>query len=195
MELLDGETLAAKLRRLGRLPEHEVAAIARQLAAALGAAHAAGVVHRDFKSDNVILCAGPAGEPARAVVTDFGLARSTLVAPGTPTVSTETGVVIGSVAYMAPEQVRANERAGPASDIYALGVVLFETLTGQLPFVGRTPVATALMRLKLDAPPPSAIRPELGTRWDAVVGRCLAREPAARFARVADVAEAIEPRP
>ncbi|HKE16049.1 MAG TPA: protein kinase [Kofleriaceae bacterium] len=105
--------------------------------------------------------------------------------------ATTTGALIGSPAYMAPEQVTGRE-VGPAADIYALGVVLFESLTGKLPFQGESALAMAAIRLERDAPPVSALRPEVGPRWDAVLGRCLARDPDRRFAHVDEVPSALD---
>src|ERR1044071_9772651 len=95
---------------------------------------------------------------------------------------------------MAPEQVIGKDRVGPAADVYALGVVLFEMLTGRLPFVGKTPIETALLRVKTPAPAPRALVPERAPHWDTVLGRCLAREPAHRFESVAEVAAAMSVR-
>jgi len=145
MELLQGETLASKLRAVGRMTSAEALPIVEQMAAGLDAAHRAGVVHRDFKSANVVLV--PAEEDGhhiegpgqRAVVTDFGLARSV---DGGEGLSTGLGMV-GTSAYMAPEQVEGGE-VTPAADIYALGVVLYEMVTGVRPFVGDSPLSTAV---------------------------------------------------
>src|SRR5262249_13775884 len=156
MELLDGETLASRLKR-GRVPLAEAEAIARQLVAALAAAHEVGVIHRDFKSPNVMLCTRGGG--VRAVVTDFGLARpleedAANAIPG-------DGGIIGSPAYMAPEQVEGKLKITAAADTYALGVVLFELVTGRLPFVGETPLATMTMRLREPPPAPRSIVADL----------------------------------
>src|SRR6266568_4098545 len=121
MELLDGETLAARLKRAGPMSTAEALPIVEQVAAALAAAHEAGIIHRDLKCANVILVG------SRAVVTDFGLAR--VVAEGADQVTGDGGIV-GSPAYMAPEQVEGGRRLTAAVDIYAFGVVLFEMVTG-----------------------------------------------------------------
>jgi tetratricopeptide (TPR) repeat protein len=181
MELLEGKTLAELVAR-GPLSIEEVDRIAAQLVAGLGALHRAAIVHRDFKTANVILV----GE--RAVITDFGLARSTHtgeLASARITASADS-TLLGTPAYMAPEQVEARP-ATQASDTYALGVVLFELLTGKLPFVEDNAMATATARLTRDPPKPSSVRPGVPARWDAIVRRCMARDPAARFASVDDV--------
>lgn len=176
MELLDGETLAARIAR-GPLVPAEFDTIAEQLVAALDAAHAEGVVHRDFKPQNVLLVED------RVVVTDFGLARSTHGDDGAISLTGDTAM-LGTPAYMAPEQVEGRE-ATVASDIYSLGIVLFELAMGHLPFRESTAFATAAARLHRDPPPVAGTG--LDTRWPAVIARCLQRDPAARFAAVADV--------
>jgi tetratricopeptide (TPR) repeat protein/tRNA A-37 threonylcarbamoyl transferase component Bud32 len=186
MELLRGETLADRLARKGRMTPGEALPVVCQIAAALAAAHAAGVVHRDLKSANVFLVESPAG--TRAVVNDFGLAWSAgeegSAAPA------HEGELVGTPAYMAPEQVRG-EVATPATDVYALGVVLYEMVTGELPFVGPTAFYTALKRLHEPPPPPRGKVPGLDPVWEEVILRCLEREPAGRFATPDDVIGAL----
>src|SRR5262245_60895238 len=153
MELLEGETLAARIAR-GRLAVAEALPIATQLAAALAAAHDAGIVHRDLTSPTGML------EAERVVITDFGLA--TLTAPAatlSPGRVTTEGGFIGTPAYMAPEQVTGGELT-PAVDIYALGVLLYEMVTGVLPFGGDTPLAIAAGRVAGTAPAARTYTPE-----------------------------------
>jgi tetratricopeptide (TPR) repeat protein len=185
MELLDGESLSRRCAR-GRLSADEALPIVEQLAAGLQAAHAFGIIHRDLKSDNVMLVPSPTGGPVRAVITDFGLARST----EGPLASQDSGRLRGTPAYMAPEQV-LGAKIKPAVDIYALGIVLYEMLTGSLPFQGDSPMATALLRLTRSPAPPRRIAPEVPARWEAVILRCLEREPERRFAAVSDVPRAL----
>src|SRR4029453_5041676 len=147
MEMLEGETLSARLRRSGALPLSEAEAIAEQMAGALSAAHRAGVVHRDVKCGNVILVPGDNGH-TRAVITDFGLAREEVAEPQpSEDLSHATGAMVGTAAYMSPEQV-VGGRITAAADIYAFGIVLYEMVTGVKPFAGATPLATALLRLR-----------------------------------------------
>ena len=174
MELVRGETLAARLAR-GPLSAAQALPIVRQLAAGLDAAHAAGVVHRDLKPANVLLEPGPDGE--RVVLTDFGLARCLA---STAATLTAAGDLVGSPAYLAPEQVRG-EPPGPAADVFSLGVVLYELLTGTLPFDGETAVDAALARLHGPPPPPSHRAPGLDPRWDRAILDCLALDPERRF--------------
>ena len=190
MELLRGSTLAERLGRRGPLPIAEALPLVEQMAAGLGAAHEAGVVHRDFKPANVMLVERDGGE--QAVVTDFGTARAA-TDEGTARGGGNARGVVGTPAYMAPEQVRGEE-AGPAADIYALGVVLYEIVTGALPFSGDTSLEVARRRLDQDPVPPGRLRPDLEERWETVILRCLDREPRRRYARVEDVASALNGR-
>ena len=180
MELLPGETLSHRIRRLGRLSLDDARTVALQLIAGLEAAHSAGIIHSDFKSGNVALVPEAAGE--RAVILDFGLAGtlSTFAAP-------ERAGLKGTPAYMAPEQVE-NGPITPAVDIYALGIVLFEMMSGALPFRGASPVETARLRLHRDPPPLRRIAPEAPLSWERTVRACLQRDPARRPASLAEIA-------
>ncbi len=187
MELLPGESLAERLLRVGRIATDEALPLAEQLVAGLAAAHRAGGIHRDFKSQNIMLV--PDGAGVRAVVTDFGLAKAAggaSEAVDTPTI-TGVGTVLGTPAYMAPEQMMSstvNER----TDIYALGVVLFEMVTGRLPFAGKTTLETVALTVQAAHPPsPASIVPGIDTRWVAAIQGCVAREPSQRFASVDEV--------
>lgn len=184
MELLEGETLTQRVKKLGRLAPQAAFPIVKQMAAALECAHEAGIVHRDFKCSNVLLVPGKVGE--RVVVTDFGLARG-------ETDATVTGAddVLGTPAYMAPEQVRGG-RAGPPADLYALGVVMYEMVTGSLPFPGESPLSIAVRRLKENPAPPRRLVPSLDARWEAAILRCMEREPEDRFESASDVVRVLE---
>ena len=177
MEFIEGQTLGARLRQGPELGIQEVAELSRQMLRGLGAAHAVGVLHRDFKSDNVLLRATPSGG-LHAVIMDFGLAR---VLGDHAHRFTERHELVGSAAYMAPEQLEEGAELSEATDVYAFGVVLFEMLTGRLPFEGSAPVAVALRRLSHPAPPPSVHVPELSVAWDQLVLRCLDRDTSRRF--------------
>jgi eukaryotic-like serine/threonine-protein kinase len=187
MELLAGETLEQRLRAGGRLHQEEALPIVVQITEALTAAHRAGVIHRDLKPANIMLVPTPAGEP-RAVVTDFGLARA--FGEGENLHLTVHGDILGTPSYMAPEQVTGGEVTA-ATDIYALGAMVYEMVTGTPPFVGETNLSTAVKRLHEDPLPPRRRVPDLDPAWDAAILRCLERSPADRFAEARDVAAAL----
>ncbi len=188
MELLRGETLGARIHRAGPLDLGEARVVAEQLAGALSAAHRARVIHRDFKSENIIL-EPMAGGGLRAVVTDFGLARSE-ARPADLKTLTRTGQIVGTLAYMAPEQLLGGAVTSGV-DIYAFGVVLYEMVTGCQPFTGRSQLEIAANRLKAEPPSPRAIAPDLPRAWDRAILRCLERDPANRFPDAAEVWQAI----
>jgi tetratricopeptide (TPR) repeat protein/TolB-like protein len=188
MELLGGETLAERIRRSGRMTTAEAMPVAEQMAAGLSAAHRAGVIHRDFKTGNVMLV--PDGSGVRAVVTDFGLARLTSGGDGELSV-TRSADIAGTPAYMAPEQIEGGAIT-PATDVYALGVVLFEMVTGQRPFAGDTPVAAMVKRLKEPPSSPRGYVPDMDPRWESVILRCLARDPGDRYQDADTVVRALQ---
>ena len=185
MELLGGETLAALLRREGCLDPLAAFAIVKQLASALDAAHEAGVVHRDLKPANVMLVG------RRAVVTDFGVARAERRLDHETDFTTTGDTAMGTPAYMAPEQIEGRT-AGPAADIYALGAVFYEMLSGQQPYAGTTPLAVIARKLKEPVTPLRRRLPNLERRWDEAIQRCMAIRPEDRFSRAADLVAMLE---
>jgi len=189
MEFVPGETLAQRIEAHGRLTADQALPIARHMAEALAAAHRAGIVHRDFKPDNVFLTPDPA-EPngLRAMVADFGIARS----PELGSRLTAVGDAIGTPAYMAPEQLEGHEPR-PATDIYAFGLVLYEMVTGRLPFQADTAISVAVKRLVELPPPPRTLVAELPQRWETVILRCLERLPEDRFASPLEAVAALDP--
>ncbi|MGA8504742.1 MAG: protein kinase [Candidatus Sulfotelmatobacter sp.] len=194
MEFLRGETLADRLKRESRMSIEESFGLITQMASALDAAHQAGIVHRDFKPGNVVLVDEPAG--LRAVVTDFGLAfRGKLASAEQLTTASwhqisAPGELYGTPAYMAPEQVEGRP-ATAASDIYALGLVIYEMVTGVRPFAGDTPMSVAAKRLVEPPVSPRKFNPTLSAVWECVILRCLNRDPDKRFATPRDVAKAL----
>jgi serine/threonine protein kinase len=184
MEFVAGMSLGEKLERDGPVPVNEAVLIAQQLLSGLHAAHEAGILHRDLKPDNIMLRPSRADAP-RVVVMDFGLARAIEVDPARLTTGADQPL-IGTLSYMAPEQVEGGKLTA-GTDIFAFGIVLFEMLTGCLPFVGSSPAATALKRLKEAPPAPSEYAPSLPRYHDKVVLRCLARDPLERYLSAADV--------
>jgi tetratricopeptide (TPR) repeat protein/tRNA A-37 threonylcarbamoyl transferase component Bud32 len=188
MELVEGRTLSSRLRRQGPFSPAEALPVIRQMASGLQAAHEAGIIHRDFKSANVMLVEGKAGETPRVVITDFGIAR--LAEGDEGGAVTIAGEIIGTPAYMAPEQVQGGNITS-AVDIYALGVVIYEMLTGRMPFQGDSPFTTAVKRLTEDPEAPRVHAPHLEPRWEETILRCLEREARERFTNADDVVRAL----
>jgi serine/threonine protein kinase len=186
MELLHGKTLGEYLKR-GKRDMAEALPMVEQMASALSAAHLVGIVHRDFKPGNVVLV----GEPGRwrIVVTDFGLALRSLTTDEDASHSTGQ-TFLGTPAYMSPEQLEGRP-ATPASDIYALGLVMYEIVTGARPFQGDTPISAALKRLTEAPAPPGRLQPGLSGVWESVILRCLERDSAQRFKNVAEIHAAL----
>ncbi len=169
MEFLDGRTLKELIVSRGAAPINVTIEYARQILSALRFAHRHGIVHRDIKPHNVLVD----GE-GRVKVTDFGIARA-----GTSQM-TETGSIVGTAQYLSPEQARGGE-VDPRSDLYSLGVVLYELLTGKTPFDGETPVEIAMKHLSTAPKPPSKLRPDVPPELDMVVLRALAKSPDDRY--------------
>ena len=181
MELIEGPTLRHLIDEQGGLPVADVIRIGKQVADALDAAHRAGLVHRDVKPANVLV---PPSGPVK--VTDFGIAK----AAGADDL-TRTGTVMGTARYLAPEQVNGRP-TDPRTDVYALGLLMYEALCGHPPFGGDTEIATAMARLTTSAPAVRAERPEVSQAVDDVIHRCLARQPSARFGSAAAVRDALD---
>jgi serine/threonine protein kinase/tetratricopeptide (TPR) repeat protein len=167
MEWLDGEGLNTRLVR-GGLTAGESVELVRRVAEALGAAHEKGVIHRDLKPSNLFLCGG---DLERVKVLDFGVARMT------DNSATRTGVMIGTPGYMAPEQAKGERNVGSRSDVFALGCLLFECLTGKPPFLGDNVMAVLAKVLLEEAPRVGVVRPDLPEALDDLVARTLAKNP------------------
>jgi eukaryotic-like serine/threonine-protein kinase len=186
MQLLTGDTLGARLRRSGRLAPADAARIAAAIAAGLAAAHAMGIIHRDLKPDNIFLHREP-GTPGEVVkIVDFGVSRLDFGGDGA---GTATGSIIGSPAYMSPEQARGARDLGPRSDLWSLGVVVFEMLTGTRPFPGATVADVLAQVLVAPVPKIAAAAPHVPGGLCAIVDACLDRDPARRPATAAELAE------
>jgi serine/threonine protein kinase len=188
MEMLQGEPLSARLERSSRLPPSTVAEIGRQIASAVDAAHKAGVVHRDLKPDNVFLIADPSmpsGE--RVKILDFGIAK---LGQATSAVKTSTAVVFGTPRYMSPEQCRSSANIDHRSDIYTLGVILFEMVTGRPVFEGES--GELIAKHQLVDPPIASSLVALPVALDQLITSMLAKDPARRPQTMDAVKRAIE---
>src|SRR5438067_250964 len=181
-EYVDGENLKRMIERRGPAPVDTALELAMQIARGLSFAHQQGLVHRDVKPQNVLL-----NGDGQAKVTDFGIARSLDVKHG----MTQTGTVLGTSDYIAPEQAQG-QRVDEHTDIYSLGVVLYELLTGEVPFPGENFVAVAMRHI--NEPPPSARerRPDVSPRLDAAIKRAMAKEPGDRFGSMGDFVGELE---
>jgi eukaryotic-like serine/threonine-protein kinase len=189
MEYIDGPSLRDIVRDAGPLDPQVVAALGEQVAAALGRAHEAGIVHRDVKPANILVTS-----EGITKVTDFGIAK----AVGSDDTLTSPGTVIGTAAYLAPEQLEGHDVDGRA-DVYALGVVLYECLTGEAAFQGDTPTATAAARLARELPPPRAVRADVPRNLDGIIVTSTRRDVDERYgdgaAMSAALAAIVEARP
>jgi serine/threonine protein kinase/Flp pilus assembly protein TadD len=182
MELLSGETLSRRISRDGPIMLLEALNIARQIAAALNAAHARGIIHRDMKPANIMLVAAESSEfeSSRIVVTDFGIAKvDPIAAIGELSSHTKTGHPIGTLAYMAPEQLEG-AAVSPATDIYAFGLVLFEMITGRPAFPANNLLEGLAQRMRGSFPSVKSLGKEIPIHWACAIQECLHLEPSAR---------------
>lgn len=198
MELLDGVTLTSKLRDDGPMAWKEALPLALEICEGLRLIHEKGIIHRDLKTGNIMVCKHNGS--TRTVLMDFGLAHdfSTNSDSGDPTAAhapfqTMAGAIMGTPAYMAPEQFEGGP-VSPATDIYALGIILYEMVTGIHPYSSNTPIAAAIRRAKHPMPA-SSIQRAIPRHWDRIIERCLEFEPEKRFQSAAEVSKALRAGP
>jgi len=176
MEFIEGQSLKALIRKRGRVPAAEAVSICREVLAALQEAHAQGIIHRDLKPQNIMV-----DKSGVAHLMDFGIARSV-----DATGMTATGTTLGTPDYMSPEQVRG-EKAGEPSDIFSFGVILYEMLTGDVPYHGDSPISKIIMRLTVKPRAPHDLSPDIPKYLDAVVQKCMEVDLALRYKNVGEI--------
>ncbi|HSD90483.1 MAG TPA: protein kinase [Kofleriaceae bacterium] len=188
MEYLEGQTLAQVLQKDTVLPTMRALHIGAQIGAALAAAHSAGVIHRDLKPDNVMLTPR-LGDKDFVVLLDFGLAKMSIGGPGA--VKTAAGVLLGTPQYMSPEACESRGNLDHRTDIYALGILLFQMTTGMLPFDGETMGEVLVKQVTQLPPPPRGFNPSIPPSVEQIILRCLAKNPDARFPTMIALREAL----
>jgi serine/threonine protein kinase len=188
MELLEGEPLSKRLAGGKRMPFASAAPLLLQCTAALGAAHERKIIHRDVKPDNIFLCREPGGG-ATVKLVDFGIAK---LSAAVDVRRTTAGVVMGTPAYMSPEQAEGSEGLDGRSDVYSLGVVMFQMATGRLPFTETAHVQVMMAHLTTLPPRPSQLVPQVPRAFEKVILRCLAKAPGERYQTMQEVARALE---
>jgi eukaryotic-like serine/threonine-protein kinase len=191
MELLEGESLGTRIRRVGALPLQTAVEFCYQTASALGAAHKKGIVHRDLKPDNLFVIPDTNDpERERIKVLDFGIAK--LQQNASDSVKTRTGTLMGTPIYMSPEQCRGTKTVDHRSDIYSLGIIFFEMMCGQPPFVSEGFGELVNMHLNVAPPAPSSQNPNVSPTLDAIVLKMLAKNPDERFADMGELQAALK---
>ncbi|MBK9263400.1 MAG: protein kinase [Polyangiaceae bacterium] len=190
MEYLDGETLSQRIKKNGRLAPAQSIPLMAQVLDALGAAHTAGIVHRDLKPDNIFILPNKAGRADFIKILDFGVSKFSQIS-GEEMNVTRAGAVVGTPYYMSPEQARGMAQVDARSDIYALGVVLYQATTGQVPFRAET-FNELLFKIALELPPPpQQFVPDLDPEFAAIIQKAMAREQPHRFQSCAEFKDAL----
>lgn len=192
MEFMDGDALSGRIRNRGRLTPAEVYPIVHQLLEALAAAHGAGIIHRDLKPDNVYLLKSRGGKADFVKLLDFGISKFNQMSGDSGFSMTRTGAVMGTPYYMAPEQAKGARDLDHRVDLYAAGVILYECITGEVPFNADT-FNELLFKIVLEAARPvEQVVPQIDPNFAAIVNKSMAREPAARFQNAREFQQALE---
>jgi serine/threonine-protein kinase len=192
MEFLDGESLSQRIQGRGRLAPQEAAHLMVQLLEGLGSAHGAGIIHRDLKPDNVYLIRSKRGQADFVKILDFGISKFNKLNKDSGMSMTRTGAVMGTPYYMSPEQAKGSKDMDHRSDVYSAGVILYEAITGQVPFNAET-FNELIFKIVLETPPPpTQFVPGLDPAFSSIMQKAMAREPSDRFQSAQDFASALQ---